>query len=200
MDEIISKIDELKNLEEGWDDENSLAVKQEYIDIATQIANQIFERHCKKPTFVAPTSSSGVLLEYSTSNDRIDIRIGDVPYIYINYINNKKFEGKKIPFSMEYIDSIWNQKSEPRERKVIETNDRVKLSYPLLMALGFKKHKTAIIETNNYIKGDFKINDALPRFFYKGEMLPEIKYLDELCKIYFEKTGQSLKLNHKYGR
>lgn len=81
-----------------------------------------------------------------------------------------------------------------------ENSFGVILTYPILMAVGFIKHETVIIKTNNYILGDFRINDAVGRFSYKGEMLPEIKYLDELCKIYFEKTGHSLKLNHKYGR
>lgn len=195
------KISELKHLEEFWNGEDSLPVKHEFIDIAIEIANSIFERHNRKPTFVAPTSSSGVLLEYASETDRLDIRIGDASYIYMNYRNNNNFEGKLIPYDMNYIDDIWKPKpANRRRREVVETNDRVRLSYPLLMAFGFKKHKTAIVETNNYLKGHFRINDALPRFFYKNEMLPEIKYLDELCKIYFEKTGHSLKINHKYGR
>ena len=82
----------------------------------------------------------------------------------------------------------------------IENSDRVTITYNLLMALGFKKYKTVAIETYNYIKGDFSINSAYPRFTYKGELLPKIEFLDELCKIYFDKKGQSLKLNHKYGR
>lgn len=200
MNNTTDEINKLKNLEEFWNREDSLPVKQEFIDIATEIANSIFERHNRKPTFVAPTSESGVLLEYTTMSDRLDIRIGDASYIYMNYRNNNNFEGKHIPYDMNYIDDIWKPKPSNRRREVVKTSNRVPLSYPLLMALGFKQHKTVIVETYNYLKGHFRINDALPRFFYKNEMLPEIKYLDELCKVYFEKTGHNLKLNHKYGR
>ncbi len=202
LNTTIEKINELSTLEEGWNGEDSFPVKKGFIDTAIEIANSIFVKHNRTPTFVAPTSNDGILLEYSGENDRLDIRMGDAPYIYINYLNNKKFEGKHVPYDMDYIDKVWEVKSvsRRRNRRVSETPFRVPLSYPLLMALGFKQHKTAIVETYNYLKGHFRINDALGRFSYKNEMLPEIKYLDELCKIYFEKTGQNLKLNHKYGR
>lgn len=76
-----------------------------------------------------------------------------------------------------------------------ENSFGVILTYPILMAVGFIKHETVIIKTNNYILGDFRINDALGRFSYKGELLPQINYLDELNKIYFEKTGKNLTFN-----
>lgn len=75
-----------------------------------------------------------------------------------------------------------------------ENSFGVILTYPILMAVGFIKHETAIVKTNNYILGDFIINDALGRFSYKGELLPKITYLDEFNKVYFEKTGEYLKL------
>lgn len=81
-----------------------------------------------------------------------------------------------------------------------ENSFGVILTYTILMAVGFKRHETLIIKTNNYILGDFKINDALGRFYYKGEMLPVITYLDELNKIYFEKTGKYLTFNSTEGQ
>lgn len=81
-----------------------------------------------------------------------------------------------------------------------ENSFGVIITYPILMDVGFIKHETAIIKTNNYILGDFRINDALGRFSYKGELLPKITYLDELNKVYFDKTGENLKINYKHGR
>lgn len=81
-----------------------------------------------------------------------------------------------------------------------ENSFGVILTYPILIAVGFIKHETVIVKTNNYILGDFIINDALGLFSYKGELLPKITYLDELNKVYFDKTGENLKINYKHGR
>ena len=82
--------------------------------------------------------------------------------------------------------------------KSIEAYDRIEITDECLRLVGFKRYKTVIVDTHNYIKGDFKMNTALPfRFFYKGELIPhKIKYMDELIAIYIEKTGQHIiKLN-----
>lgn len=76
-----------------------------------------------------------------------------------------------------------------------ENSFGVIITYPILMHVGFIKYETALVKTNNYILGDFRINDALGRFSYQGELLPKITYLDELNKVYFDKTGKNLTFN-----
>jgi hypothetical protein len=74
--------------------------------------------------------------------------------------------------------------------------ERVKWTYDILEQIGFVKHKVVVGNAHNYIKGDFRINDAYPVFMYKDEKLPKIIYLDDLAGIYFEKTGEHLKFEN----
>lgn len=74
--------------------------------------------------------------------------------------------------------------------------ERIKWTYDILESVGFVKHKVVIGNSHNYIKGDFRINDAYPYFIYKNESLPKIIYLDDLAGIYFEKTGEHLKIEN----
>lgn len=67
----------------------------------------------------------------------------------------------------------------------------------MLQLAGFQKFETVIVKTHNYIKGDFKMNTALPLiFFYKEENLGKIEYMDELLKIYLDKTGEPLEFKY----
>lgn len=74
--------------------------------------------------------------------------------------------------------------------------ERIKWTYKILESIGFVKHKVVVGNAHNYIKGDFRINDAYPYFTYKYELLPKIVYLDDLAGIYFEKTGEYLKIEN----
>ena len=76
--------------------------------------------------------------------------------------------------------------------------DRIRITDECLRLVGFKRHKTVIVDTYNYIKGDFKMNTSIPfMFFYKGEYIGvKIKYMDELIAIYEERTGKSI-INNK---
>lgn len=98
---------ELKNLEKGWDEEDSMPVSEEYIVKAMAIICQIYIQHLRAPSFIAPTSNSGILIEYSIDNTRLDIRIEDVLAPVINYFVDKKLIENRSPFGYEKLALIW---------------------------------------------------------------------------------------------
>ncbi|MES2763672.1 MAG: hypothetical protein V4677_15765 [Bacteroidota bacterium] len=105
--DAIYKVFELKDLEHGWDDEESVPIKIEHIEKGVDVIASLFKEYNKIPTFIAPTVCSGVLLEYAGDNDRLDVRIGDENDILMTHFKNRKIEAKRIVLNNDYLDTIW---------------------------------------------------------------------------------------------
>ncbi|MBK7668038.1 MAG: hypothetical protein IPJ32_12315 [Sphingobacteriaceae bacterium] len=108
---VLNGIYELGELEAGWDDEESKPINHGSIQMGLSIASNIFMKYNKVPSFIAPTVYSGVLIEYSVINDRIDIRIGDrgESEVIINYIRNKELVNQRVHFSYDFLNNLWNK-------------------------------------------------------------------------------------------
>lgn len=103
----IMKVTELRHLEKGWDDEDSMPIDKAYISLAIKIVADLFKHFNKLPTFIAPTIYSGVLLEYASSDDRLDIRIGDELNPIVNYFKSKKLVTARVPYNEDFVKSVW---------------------------------------------------------------------------------------------
>lgn len=107
LQKSLNDILELKNLELGWDEEDSVPVSESHIVRAISITSHIYMEHLKAPTFIAPTSNSGIAIEYDIDNTRLDIRIEDAENPVINYFVDNKLVEKRAPFSYTNLAMIW---------------------------------------------------------------------------------------------
>lgn len=107
LNSVIQDIINLKDLEQGWDEEDSVPVKHSFIIEAIDFISNIYMLYEKVPSFIAPTAYSGILLEYNYDNSRLDIRIGDEKSPIINNFQNKKLVDKRVPFNYDFLNSLW---------------------------------------------------------------------------------------------
>lgn len=107
LNSIIQDIINLKDLEQGWDEEDSLPIKHNFIIEAIGIVSNIFMIYNRIPSFIAPTAYSGILLEYNYDDSRLDIRIGDEQLPIINNFQNKKLVAKRVPLNYDFLNSLW---------------------------------------------------------------------------------------------
>lgn len=107
LNSVIQGIIELKDLEQSWDEEDSLPIKHNFIIEAIAIVSNVFMLHNRIPSFIAPTAYSGILLEYNYEYSRLDIRIGDKQTPIINYFKKNLLIEKHVEFNYKFLSSLW---------------------------------------------------------------------------------------------